>query len=410
MTKNIFLVLILTVLFGSAEAQKAPAKKVKEEPFVAKVLVIGNSNAALAAGVQSAISGVKTTILLQAGGFDLSPIDGGLSSGIEATFLKKYKAFLNQNDSTKAIPFDKLKANSSLGAWVDSIKNLVIVKNVMWVKADRSGNNWVFKLSDGSTIRPKVLINPADAKLNEALKITAPTATNWNKLDYNNTLCRTSVASGKFTNGTTANIFSMYQLFVPNQENLVWISDAQSMSIGQAAGATAAYAAFFDTKTSLSNLKKIQGELINYKLDLMPFADIKQPDTNWKAIQFVGVTGVLKAEIDEKSAKFAPDKLVTTEEIKQPIKDFYYKAQIWFDDYKNSKITIGSALDMISYVGNKSLETMKKEIQKKWKTNYQFKTDFDLERQINRRELAVLLQDYMPPFNVNVDDKGKVVR
>jgi hypothetical protein len=409
MTKKIFLILFLAAFFSNADAQKTPTKKVKEEPFVAKVLVIGNGNAALAAGVQSAISGVKTTILLQAGGFDLSPLEEGLSSGIQTRFLKEYRTSLMEKDSTKTVPFDKQKANASLGRWLDSIKNLNVIKNVMWIKAERSGKNWVFRLSDGSTIRPKVLINPTDAKLNEALKITAPN-TQWNTLDYNGMLYRTSVASGKLTKGSTATVFSMYQLLVPNQENLVWINDPESMAIGQAAGATAAYAAFFDLKTSESNLKKIQGELINYKLDLMPFSDIKQPDTNWKAIQFVGVTGVLKAEIDGKSAKFSPNKLVTTEEIKQPIKDFYYKAQIWFDDYKNPIITIGSALDMISYVGNKSLETMKKEVQKKWKTSYQFKTEFDLERQINRRELAVLLQDYMPPFNVNVDEKGKVVR
>ncbi|WP_316770253.1 hypothetical protein [Pedobacter frigiditerrae] len=409
MVKKIFLVLFLAAFFSKADAQKTATKKVKEEPFVAKVLVIGNGNAALAAGVQSAISGVKTTILLQAGGFDLSPVNEDLSSGIQTRFLKEYRAFLMEKDSTKTVPFDKQKANSSLGVWVDSIKNLNVVKNIMWTKAERSGKNWVFRLSDGSTIRPKVLINPADAKLNEALKIAAPT-TNWSKLDYNNTLYRTSIASGKLENGTTGTIFSMYQLLLKEQENFVWINDPESMAIGQAAGATAAYAAFFDLKTSESNLKKIQGELINYKLDLMPFEDIRQPDTNWKAIQFVGVTGVLKAEIDGNSAKFSPNKLVTTEEIRQPIKDFYYKAQIWFDDYKNPIITIGSALDMISYVGNKSLETMKKDIQKKWKTSYQFKTELDLERQINRRELAVLLQDYMPPFNVNVDEKGKVVR
>jgi hypothetical protein len=53
---------------------------------------------------------------------------------------------------------------------------------------------------------------------------------------------------------------------------------------------------------------------------------------------------------------------------------------------------------------------MKKDIPKKWKTNYQFKTEFDLSRQITRREFAVILQEYMPPFNVNIDPKGKVVR
>ncbi|RZK55142.1 MAG: hypothetical protein EOO87_08630 [Pedobacter sp.] len=182
------------------------------------------------------------------------------------------------------------------------------------------------------------------------------------------------------------------------------------MLAGQAAGATATYAAFYSFKTSQSNLKKIQGELVNYKLNIMPFADVKLNDTNWKAIQFVGLTGVLKANLDNGNANFSPNQLVTTAEIKQPFKDFYYKAQIWFDDYKSEQMTIGSALDMICYVGNKALDNTKKELTKKWKTSYQFKTEFDLERQINRVEFAVMLQDYMPPFNVNVEKTGKVVR
>jgi hypothetical protein len=400
MRKNLFFVLILMVFFDYANAQTLKPG----------VLVIGNGNAAVAAGLQSAISGVKTTILLQAGGFDISPIENDLNSGIQATFLKKYNAFLSKNGEKQLAGFDKQVANNVLTIWADSTKNLTIIRNVMWVKAERSGNNWNFKLSDGSTIKPKVFINPADAKLNEALKITIKSTQNWAKLDYGSTLYRTSVAAGKSANGTNANFFSLYNFFIPQQENLVWINDPNSMLLGQAAGATAAYSAFYDTKTSLSNLKRIQGELINYKLNLMPFADIKTVDTNWKAIQFVGVTGILKADINGTTANFSPDKLVTTEEVKQPFKDFYYKAQIWFDDYKSPEMTIGSAIDMICYVGNKSLEDTKKGLEKKWKTTYQFKTELDLKRQINRREFAVLLQDYMPPFNVNVDQNGKVVR
>ncbi|WP_379086546.1 hypothetical protein [Pedobacter sp. UC225_65] len=79
MIKRLTLILTLATFFIQAGAQTLKPD----------VLVIGNGNAAVAAGLQSAISGVKTTILLQAGGFDISPISGNLSSGIEATFLKK---------------------------------------------------------------------------------------------------------------------------------------------------------------------------------------------------------------------------------------------------------------------------------------------------------------------------------
>ena len=395
MKKQLFFFLIWIAFFGNLKAQT-----IKTD-----VLVVGNGIAAIAAGLQSAISGVKTSVLLQAGGFDINPITGDLNSGLQAAFLKKMKAI----DTSQNTVFTKQTANDVLKKWTDSTKNLTIIRDLLWIKAEKAGNNWNFKLSDGKTIKTKILINPADQKLNEALKITAPKST-WTSLDYNSTIYRTSIASGKFTTKTTGNLFSMFDLFIPLQENLVWVCDSQSMLMGQAAGATAAYAAFFKTKTSLANLKTIQGELLNYKLDLMPFDDINQSDTNWKAIQMIGLTGVLKGEIKDNKVIFSPETQVNVDEIKQPIKDYFYKAQIWFDDHKNPMMTLSSTLDMICYVGNKSPENTKKEVEKKWKTSYNFKSDFNLNKMINRREFAVLLQDYMPPFNVNIDNKGKVVR
>jgi hypothetical protein len=358
------------------------------------VLVVGNTGASVAAAIQSAQSGVKTILLLQAGAFDVSPIINNLSSGIEAKFLEK----------VKSQPDFKTSANAVLTKWTDTLKNLTVIKNTQYEKADRSGKNWVFKLTDGRTIRPKVLIMANDPKLLKVLKLQQ-IWTSWAKLSYKSTIYRTSVVARG-----AANYIALFQLIDPLEENLLHLYEPQSMLLGQATGAVAAYAAFFDKKTSESNLKTIQGELINYKLNLMPFADVKVTDTNWKAIQFVGLTGVLNADLANGTANFNPEKLVTTAEVKEPIKSYFYKAQLFFDDYKKDIMTIGATIDLVCYVGNKSPESTKKTIAKNWNTKYGFSATLDYNRQISRREFAVLLQDYMSPFNVNIDKQGVVAR
>ncbi len=384
--------------------------QLKAQTLKPDVFVVGNGNAAVAAAIQAAQSNVKTVLLLQSGGFDIEPMGNDLHSGVQATFIKKLKAFQKQNDSIADVKFDKQTANQVLTQWTDRIKNLTVIRNVVWAKADRSGKGWVFKLSDGKTVRPEVFVNIADQKLNVALKIDASATTTWSKFDGQNPIYKTNVATGKNIDGSTNTIFSLYQLLMPTQENLVYVNDASSMLLGQSAGAIAAYAGFFNVKTSESSLKRIQGELIAFNTNLMPFADIGLKDPNWKAIQMVGLTGVLKAEEIDGKLLFNAEKLVSTADIRQPIKDHYYKAQIWFDDYKNEIITIGAALDLICYVGNKAQETTRKEIEKKWKTTYAFASEFNAERQISKRELAMLLQDYMPPFNVTIDKTGKILR
>lgn len=388
--------------------------QLKAQTLKPDVLVVGNSNAAVAAAIQSAQSNVKTILILQAGGFDIEPIGKDLHSGVQATFLQKIKSFKKQNesvvDSIADVNFDKQTANQVLTQWTDSIKNLTVLKNVQWVKADRSGKGWVFKLSDGKTLRPEVFVNVADQKLNTALKIDASAANAWHKFDYDSTIYKTSVAVGKNISGSTNTIYSLYQFLMPTQENLVYVNDASSMLMGQSAGAIAAYAGFFNLKTSESNLKRIQGELISFNTNLIPFTDIGVKDANWKAIQMVGLTGVLKAELINGKLLFNAEKLLSATDISQAMKAHYYKAQIWFDDHKGEVITIGAALDLIRYVGNKAPETMRKEVEKKWKTTYAFASEFNDERQISRREFAVILQDYAPPFNVTIDKTGKILR
>jgi len=367
------------------------------------VLVIGSGDAAYTASFQSFKSGVKTILLTQKEQLDVDKIT--------ATHKAFYQDFLKretENANSLNIAKPKPDRKKPLKVTVDSTLLLNVINNTPYIEIKRSGNGWEIKLAKDKTIKARILVladNPD--KLMAALKIASLNPASPSTLNYTENIYRTTVTS---VASAGASFLSLYSLLIPDQENLLYI-DKDQFEIGRAAGATAAYAAFFNTKTSLSNLKSIQGELLAYKHALMPFEDIKPVDSNWLAIQKVGVTGIIKAEIKQKKAYFNPEEQVTYDEIKQPIKDYYYKAQIWFDDHQHIPINLENTISLVCYVGNKSVEATKAELQKKWNKNYRFASTYDLKKVLTRREFSVIINEYLKPFDdVNVDKTGKVIR
>lgn len=367
------------------------------------VLVIGSGNAAYAASFQSFKSGVKTILLTQKEQLDLNKT--AYNKAFYQGFLKRETENAKSLESPKPKPDKK---NRPKVVVVDSTLLLNVINNTPYTEIKRSGSGWEVKLTKDKSIKAKILVladNPD--KLIAALKITSLNPASSSPLNYNENTYRTTVASMA---STGASFLTLYSLMIPDQENLLYVP-ADQFEIGPAAGATAAYAAFFDTKTSLSNLKRIQGELLAYKHALMPFDDIKPADSNWLAIQKVGITGIIKAEIKQNKAYFNPEKEVTYTEIKEPIKEYYYKAQIWFDDHQNTPVNLENTISLVCYVGNKSVEATKAELQKKWNKNYRFSSKYDLKKVLSRREFSVIINEYLKPFDdVNVDKTGRVIR
>jgi len=367
------------------------------------VLVIGSGDAAYTASFQSFKSGVKTILITQKEQLDVDKIT--------ATHKAFYQDFLKretENANSLNIAKPKPDRKKPLKVTVDSTLLLNVINNTPYTEINRSGNGWEIKLAKDKTIKARILVladNPD--KFMAALKIASLNPASPSTLNYTENIYRTTVTS---VASAGASFLSLYSLLIPDQENLLYI-DKDQFEIGRAAGATAAYAAFFNTKTSLSNLKSIQGELLAYKHALMPFEDIKPVDSNWLAIQKVGVTGVIKAEIKQKKAYFNPEEQVTYDEIKQPIKDYYYKAQIWFDDHQHIPINLENTISLVCYVGNKSVEATRAELQKRWNKNYKFSSKYDLKKVLTRREFAVIINEYLKPFDVvNIDKTGRVIR
>ncbi|WP_316849879.1 hypothetical protein [Pedobacter agri] len=395
MKKLFFLFIYLIPLLSQAQTIKTD------------VLVLGNSNAAFAAGIQASESGVNTIILTQSDGFKLSEFNKLPQTGITKAFEKRARKSLKIADSIALPEITNQILNAVIKNWSDSSKLLDVTNNTTYFELKHSGSGWEAKLTKEKSIKAKVLIVADDIrKILPALKVTSLNVAEAANLNYSENLYRTTIGG---INETT-DFLSLYNLLIPNQENILYIKP-DNLEIGQAAGATAAYAAFFQTKTSLSNLKRIQGELLSYKLSLMPFEDVKIADSNWMAIQKIGITGILKADIKNGKVYFNPEKEVSYDEIKQPIKDYYYKAQIWFDDHQNIPINLENTISMVCYVGNKAVDATKAEIEKKWNKNYKFSSKYDLKKVLTRREFSVIINEYLKPFDmVNVDKTGRVIR
>lgn len=394
MKRAFFSVLVLILSCGIVAAQTVRTG----------VVIVGNGNAAAAAGIQSAISGVKTTLILLAPNFEVSALSSEWASGIEAELLKRSSG--DKGDSK----IDYSKVPNVLESWTDTLKNLSVMKGTGILKLKRAGAGWNIELTNGKVIKAEVLIDADQTgAVAKSLQLSA-TASVWTAFSYDDFRYRTSLAAGNYQNNEAAKVLFFNRLINPEQDNLIILnSENQSFAAGQAVGATAAYAVFFKKKTSEANMKVIQGELLNYKLALVPFVDVLQRDTNFTAVQKMGLSGFLKGEIADGKLYFRPGLEVSTAEIKEPIKTYYYKAQIWFDDHKEEKMTLNSTLKMIAYVGGYSLQSITKEVEKNWKKSYGFVGEFDGARVITRREFAVLAQ-YLKPFNVMLDNVGKVVR
>lgn len=373
------------------------------------VLVIGSGNAAFAAVVQANLSSVNVTALTQSDGFKLDDLFTLDENGTSIAFVKQARKSLKLPDSVALPQFNFQMSNVVINKWSDSSKTFKVINNISYTEIKRAGSGWKIKLSNGTDIKAKVLVlaEPSDNLL-KVLKIDAIKPAEVFAFSYGDNLYRTSIAGVNKT--TQPSFLPLSNLLIPNQENLIYIP-TDYFEVGQAAGATASYAAFFNTKTSLSNLKKIQIELLTYKCALLPFEDIKLTDSNWLAIQKVATTGLLKGEFKNGKLLFNPDELVTYNEIKQPLKDYYYKAQIWFDDHVDVPINLENSISLVATLGNKSPEATKLALEKDWLKVYGFKSNFDMKKLLTRREFSALVSVYLNPFDfIQVDRTGRILR
>ena len=317
----------------------------------------------------------------------------------------------------------------------DTVKNLSIDNNAKFVSIKKDGDRWEVVISvNGKTeiLKPRVVV---DATENGTVVKAA--GLKYTGLDVVQTVAqakeyRTSIATGDVSvrhDALTVNnypplpgyVVPIKALIVKGADNLLFIGDLlpgankleDQLALGQGAGVTAAYCAFFKTTTAHLNVRAIQVELLDFKGHLLPFEDIST-DPYWRAIQQVCATGMLRGKqkmIDGKSQfLFMPDSIVTTAEVKPVLTEIYTRAFLWFNTAKPGKeFTVGNLLSFISELTLTEPDNLQRKIEKEWLEQYKFKSPFDMERPITRRQFAILANKYLNPFARTVDLDGRVV-
>ena len=191
------------------------------------------------------------------------------------------------------------------------------------------------------------------------------------------------------------------------------------MQIGQAAGILAALAIQQHCNPSAVSVRDVQNQILKAKGYLQPFLDLPIDDQHFKSLQCIGSTGILKGVGKnvgwENQTWFYGDSLVKTKEFAEGLTAFNKALR---PEFTGENATINQAINQVYSLGkilksiklrNINEKAFKTTVQKDWESKFGF-IKFNPDRYITRLELAILLDYYADPFNLQkVDLKGRFI-
>ncbi len=423
------------------------------ETIKTDVVVIGNGTSAIAAAIQSGRSKVKTLLLLNGPWLEELSLQkmitlneptyapSGIWEEVDKELREYYKKTPGYDTLSKALKFEPYAAGAALKRMADSVKMLTSKINVAYTSIEKDGTGWKLEVvikGEKVTIKAKVLIDGTEdgEMITKAGATLPPDIKTW--LDKGaTTLYRTSISSGTYDVDAHAGAVNypngpvyyvpLNAVFVKDADNLLTLNKTlfpkgannltSKIALGQGVGATAAFCAFFKTTTKKLDVRVVQIELLDFKGSLLYFTDVERNDPYYRAIQQIATTGLLKG-VDVNVAErkkteyfeFMPDSTVATAEIKPVLTEIYSRVFLWMNkEQPGEKFTVGNLLSLISEITLTDPNDFKITMQKAWKTEYKFKSDFDLNKPVTRREFAVLANKYLNPFARAVDINGKTL-
>jgi hypothetical protein len=164
---------------------------------------------------------------------------------------------------------------------------------------------------------------------------------------------------------------------------------------GQAAGALAAISVKNKQEVRQINIHQIQQTLLDAKAYLMPLIDVIPDDPCFQAIQRVSVSGILKVRGEPSPwanrTWFYPDSTITVGNFSEGLHSFTSKIAVQNNPVK---LTVRKAVQIISESLGKDVSVSVPVI---WKNK--IKRDYDPTRLITKRELSVLVDELLRPFD-----------
>jgi hypothetical protein len=392
------------------------------------VTVVGGTAGGISAAIQAARSGVKSLVLEERG--TLSP-EFTLSDLLILQKIRDHYLSKNLTDSAKKNSLSRpvllpSQAQALVKSMTDTVKKLTVMLNTSIKTIKKDGKGWEIKLQNGKTVKTDVVIDASKGQILATLLKIEPEKTiiqvnNWiNSPASAPRLFRTTVASGTMEYSGKSGIYLIpaATLMPVGIENIFFVPASasqlhpQTMLAGQAAGAAAAFCAYFKTTSKNLNIRVTQGELLAYDARLIPYEDINFQDRHAIALQHTGLSGILKARSVVNAGKeaFTFDTLgtVSSQELRQPMREFYSRSQIWFADHQKDSLSIDDVISLLMFTATRGQE-LRSEIESGWKSSFKFNTSFDPKRAIYRREFAVLTDRYLQPFNRRIDVSGNLL-
>jgi hypothetical protein len=181
------------------------------------------------------------------------------------------------------------------------------------------------------------------------------------------------------------------------------------LGIGQAAGTLASVALKSKMTPAEVSIRSVQQVLLDQGAYLMPFIDVSPSDPHFEAIQKIGLSGILKGVgvpyLWANQTWFYPERLVSEYEMVDGLRPIYPELKEFWG--ASGAYLTGEKLQVI-------LEKIKPntpllEIAQAWK-RAELPGNFISEKELTRREVAVLLSELTNPFGVEVDWDGNFIK